>query len=161
MKMSDKCLSDKCLTAINAILLSILISQCMSCSIKHIIISPFSVGFCLFPVTRLLFLFPVLYSLFLVYRSLFSHFLFPKFEVNKALQTDMQTLPSSSGCRTLMLKSCCFIQFPRSTIASLCARKKNLLHIFSSTFIYISLFLIHIYLFPIFLLKIKIGRAHV
>ena len=153
MKMSDKCLSDKCLTAINAILLSILISQCMSCSIKHIIISPFSVGCCQFPVPCALFLFPVLYSLFLVYRSLFSHFLFPKFEVNKAIQTDMQTSPSSPGCRTLMLKSCCFIQFPRSTIASLCARKQNLFHIFSSTFIYISLFLIHIYPFPFFFIS--------
>ena len=123
------------------------------CSLLPVPCCLFSVDCCLFPVPRSLFLFPVLYSLFLVYRSLFSHFLIPKFKLNKAIQTNKQTSPSFPGCRTLMLKSCCFIQFPSSTFASLCARKLNPFCIFSSTFIFVSLFLLHIYPFPIFLIS--------
>ena len=49
-----------------------------------------------------------------------------------------------------LLDSCCFIQLPRGTFASLRARKWSLFHIYSSTFIYVSLFLIQIYPFAIF-----------
>ena len=93
------------------------------CSLFSVLCSLFPVPCSLFPVPRSLLLFPVLYSLFSVYRSLSSHFLFPKFEVNKARQTDRQTPPSSPGCRTFMQDSCYFIQLPRSTFASLRARK--------------------------------------
>ena len=126
--------------------------------------------FCLFPVPRSLFpipcsSFPVPYSLFFVSYSLFfvSCSLFPVpclsvhlVDVNKARQTDRQTLPSSSGCRTSLLDSSCFIPFLRSTIAFLRARKWRLFHIYSSTFIYVILFLKQIYPFSIFLIIFKL-----
>ena len=102
--------------------------------------------------------FNVPYSLFFVSCSLFPVpcLSVPLVDVNKARQTDRQTLPSSSGCRTSLLDSSCFIPFLRSTIAFLRARKWSLFHIYSSTFIYVILFLKQIYPFSIFLIIFKL-----
>ena len=88
-------------------------SVCFACSLLPVTVSrslfsvlcfPFPVPCSPLPVSNSLF--PVLFflprSLFPIprFRYLFSHFLFPNFEVNKARQTDRQTSPSSPGCRT-------------------------------------------------------------
>ena len=103
------------------------------CSPLPIPCSLFPVPCSQFLVSRSLLLFPVQYFLFPVHQSLFPNFLFLKFGVNEAIQTDRQTTPSSLGRRTSLLDSCCFIQLPRSTFASLHARKWSLFHIYSST----------------------------
>ena len=119
------------------------------CSLFSVPSSLLSVPCSLYPCSTSL-----LRSLFPVPRSriLIPFFLFSKFEVNEARQTNRQSKPSSRGRRTSLLESSCFIQLPRSTFASLYARRWSLFHIYSSSFIYVRLFEIQIYPFLIFFL---------
>ena len=119
------------------------------CSLFSVPSSLLSVPCSLYPCSTSLLrsLFPVPHS-----RILIPFFLFYKFEVNEARQTNRQSKPSSRGRRTSLLESSCFIQLPHSTFASLYARRWSLFLIHSSTFIYVSLFVIQIYPFLLFFL---------
>ena len=121
------------------------------CSLFSVLCSQFLALSSLFPVPVLYFSSPFTISCS-PFTDPYSLFLFSKFEVNEARQTNRQSKPSSRGRRTSLLESSCFIQLPRSTFASLYARRSSLFHIHSSTFIYVSLFVIQIYPFLLFFL---------
>ena len=99
------------------------------CPLFSVLCSQFPALSSLFPVPVLYFSSPftVSYYPFNISYSPFtdpySLFLFSQFEVNEARQTNRQTTPSSRGRRTSLLESSCFIQLPRSTFASLYARR--------------------------------------